>query len=115
MASDLNKPNGQAVITPPKRPAFVEALPVKRLHGVGPATVERVKKHGIETGADLKSKSLEFLTEHFGKSGPCFYGIAHGIDEWQPRLSGESREAAPGVDARSSCEFRKLCVMHRDA
>lgn len=81
MASDLNKPNGQAVITPPKGPAFVEALPVKKFHGVGPATAERMKKHGIETGADLKSKSLEFLTEHFGKSGPYFYGIARGIDE----------------------------------
>jgi DNA polymerase-4 len=29
MASDLNKPNGQAVITPKNGPGFVEALPVK--------------------------------------------------------------------------------------
>jgi len=81
MASDLNKPNGQAVITRPKGPALVEALPVKKFHGVGPATAERMKKHGIETGADLKSKSLEFLTEHFGKSGPYCNGIARGIDD----------------------------------
>ncbi|THK34032.1 hypothetical protein EHS39_32640 [Ensifer sp. MPMI2T] len=31
-------------------------------------------------GADLKDKTLEFLVEHFGKSGPYFYGIARGID-----------------------------------
>ncbi|WP_145643532.1 DNA polymerase IV [Neorhizobium alkalisoli] len=85
MASDLNKPNGQAVITPKHGPAFVEALPVKKFHGVGPATAERMKRHGIETGADLKSRSLQFLTEHFGKSGPYFYGIARGIDERQVR------------------------------
>jgi DNA polymerase-4 len=83
MASDLNKPNGQAVITPKNGPAFVEALPAKKFHGVGPATAERMQKHGIETGLDLKSKSLAFLQEHFGKSGPYFYGIARGIDNRQ--------------------------------
>ncbi|MBB6485888.1 DNA polymerase IV [Rhizobium lusitanum] len=83
MASDLNKPNGQAVITPKNGPAFVETLPVKKFHGVGPATAERMRKYGIETGLDLKSKSLAFLQEHFGKSGPYFYGIARGIDERQ--------------------------------
>lgn len=85
MASDLNKPNGQAVITPKNGPRFVEALPVKKFHGVGPATAERMRKYGIETGSDLKSKSLAFLQEHFGKSGPYFYGIARGIDERQVR------------------------------
>ena len=83
MASDLNKPNGQAVITPKNGPGFVEALPVKKFHGVGPATAERMRKYGIETGLDLKSKSLGYLREHFGKSGPYFYGIARGIDERQ--------------------------------
>lgn len=80
MASDLNKPNGQAVITPRNGPAFVESLPVKKFHGVGPATAKRMAEVGIETGADLKAKSLEFLTEHFGKSGTYYFGIARGID-----------------------------------
>jgi DNA polymerase-4 len=83
MASDLNKPNGQAVITPKNGPAFVAALPVKKFHGVGPATAERMHKLGIETGADLKERSLEFLQQNFGKSGPYFYGIARGIDNRQ--------------------------------
>lgn len=83
MASDLNKPNGQAVITPKNGPAFVEQLPVRKFHGVGPATTEKMHQLGIETGADLKEKTLEFLIEHFGKSGPYFYGIARGIDERQ--------------------------------
>jgi DNA polymerase-4 len=83
MASDLNKPNGQAVITPRNGPAFVEQLPVKKFHGVGPATAEKMHRLGIDTGADLKEKTLEFLIERFGKSGPYFYGIARGIDERQ--------------------------------
>ncbi len=80
MASDLNKPNGQAVITPKNGPAFVEGLEVKKFHGVGPATAEKMHRLGIQTGADLKAQSLQFLTQHFGKSGPYFYHIARGID-----------------------------------
>jgi DNA polymerase-4 len=81
MASDLNKPNGQAVITPKNGPAFVEALAVQKFHGVGPATAEKMHRLGIQTGADLKAQSLQFLTQHFGKAGPYFYGIARGVDE----------------------------------
>ncbi|MBO9198343.1 DNA polymerase IV [Rhizobium sp. 16-449-1b] len=81
MASDLNKPNGQAVITPKNGPAFVEGLAVKKFHGVGPATAEKMHRLGIQTGADLKAQSLQFLTQHFGKAGPYFHGIARGIDE----------------------------------
>ena len=81
MASDLNKPNGQAVITPKNGPAFVEALEVKKFHGVGPATAAKMERLGILTGADLKAKSLDFLQASFGKSGGWYYRISRGIDE----------------------------------
>jgi DNA polymerase-4 len=81
MASDLNKPNGQAVLTPKVGPRFVETLAIKKFHGVGPATAEKMHRLGIQTGSDLKEKDLQFLVKHFGKSGPYFYGIARGIDE----------------------------------
>ncbi|WP_313522629.1 DNA polymerase IV [Shinella sp.] len=86
MASDLNKPNGQAVITPRNGPAFVQALAVKKFHGVGPATAAKMERLGILTGAELRSKTLVFLQEHFGKSGAWYYNIARGIDhrEVQP-------------------------------
>ncbi len=81
MASDLNKPNGQAVITPRMGPAFVEALAVKKFHGVGPATAAKMERLGILTGADLKAKPLTFLQQHFGKSGAWYFRISRGIDE----------------------------------
>lgn len=80
MASDLNKPNGQAVISPKNGPAFVEALAVKKFHGVGPATAAKMERLGILTGADLRSKPLAWLQEHFGKSGAWYYNISRGID-----------------------------------
>ena len=56
LASDQNKPDGLFVITPRMGPAFVEALPVGRFHGVGPATEARMHRLGIRTGADLKAQ-----------------------------------------------------------
>ncbi|WP_132657857.1 DNA polymerase IV [Rhizobium sp. BK418] len=85
MASDLNKPNGQAVITPKNGAAFVEQLAVKKFYGVGPVTAEKMHRLGIEMGADLKAQSLAFLSQHFGKSGPYFYGVARGIDNREVR------------------------------
>jgi len=85
MASDQRKPDGLFVISPKNGPAFVEELPVSKFHGVGPATAQKMRGLGIETGADLKKKPLALLQQHFGKSGPYFYGIARGIDTRQVR------------------------------
>ncbi len=81
MASGQRKPNGQFVITPKMGPAFVESLPVKKFHGVGPATAEKMHRLGIEAGADLKTCAPDFLERHFGKAGRFFHAIARGIDE----------------------------------
>ncbi|MER8779403.1 hypothetical protein [Mesorhizobium sp. M0977] len=67
LASGQNKPDGLFVITPKLGPAFVEALPVRKFHGVGPATADKMARLGIETGADLRAQSLAFLEEKFGK------------------------------------------------
>jgi DNA polymerase IV len=80
LASDQRKPNGQFAITPEEGPAFVEALPVAKFHGVGPATAARMHAAGIETGADLKAWSLHDLQRRFGKAGGWFYEIARGQD-----------------------------------
>src|SRR4051812_36971736 len=80
LASDQNKPDGLFVITPRIGPSFVEALPVGRFHGVGPATEARMHRLGIRTGADLKAQPLSVLEQHFGKAGPYFHAIARGID-----------------------------------
>jgi DNA polymerase-4 len=80
LASDYRKPNGQFVVTPEQGEAFVETLPVTKFHGVGPVTAAKMHSLGIETGADLKRQSLEFLCRHFGKSGPWYHDIARGRD-----------------------------------
>lgn len=80
LASDLNKPDGQAVIRPAQGPAFVAALPVGRFHGIGPATARKMAGLGIHTGADLRACDADFLRTHFGKAGQWYHDISRGID-----------------------------------
>jgi DNA polymerase-4 len=81
LASDHRKPNGQFAITPEEGEAFVVALPVAKLHGVGPVTAAKMRSLGIETGADLRRLTLAFLQEHFGKAGKWYFEIARGRDD----------------------------------
>ncbi|MEN9933378.1 MAG: hypothetical protein RIS17_1951, partial [Pseudomonadota bacterium] len=80
LASDHRKPNGQFAVTPDMGPSWVETLPVSRFHGVGPVTAEKMKRLGIETGADLRARPLTFLQQHFGSSADWYYAIARGED-----------------------------------
>jgi len=73
LASDHNKPDGLCVVTPEQGPDFVLPLPVRRFHGIGPKTAEKMAALGIETGADLRAKSLEWLHAHFGERSAAYY------------------------------------------
>jgi DNA polymerase IV len=80
LASDHRKPNGQYVITPGMGPAFVEALPVGKFHGIGPATSARMNSLGLHTGLDMRNQTLEFMQANFGKAGAYYYWISRGVD-----------------------------------
>ena len=80
IASDQNKPDGMCVIRPGQGADFVAGLPIRRFHGVGPKAEEKMKRLGIETGADLAAKDIEFLRANFGSFADYLYRAARGID-----------------------------------
>ncbi len=93
LASGQRKPNGQFVITPDMGADFIALLPVAKFHGVGPVTAARMQRLGIETGADLRKKSLAFLQQHFGKSAAWYLGIANGEDH-RPVVADRQRKSS---------------------
>lgn len=95
IASDLNKPNGQAVILPEEAEAFLEKLPIGKFFGIGKVTAEKMQSLGIHNGKDLKDYSLQFLTKKFGKSGLHYFNIVRGIhlSEVQPNRVRKSLSA----------------------
>jgi DNA polymerase IV len=80
IASDQNKPDGLCVITPAQGPEFAATLPVRKFHGIGPATAARMERLGIQTGADLRACSQALLEQNFGKAGHYYYWASRGID-----------------------------------
>ncbi|PDH32683.1 MAG: DNA polymerase IV [OM182 bacterium MED-G28] len=80
IASDWKKPDNQFVITPEQVEAFVAILPVKKLHGVGKVTANKMKRLGINTCGDLRKFEKEKLQKYFGNFGERLYQLSLGID-----------------------------------
>ncbi|MGH8854950.1 MAG: DNA polymerase IV [Telluria sp.] len=89
IASDWNKPDGLFLVRPEEVDAFVAALPVKKLHGVGKVTADKMNRLGLQTCADMRNWSVERLQEHFGSFGARLYELCRGIDH---RMVNTSRE-----------------------
>ncbi|MDX1353943.1 MAG: DNA polymerase IV [Halomonas venusta] len=81
IASDWRKPDGLFVITPNDIDGFVQQLPVKKIHGVGPRTAEKLAGLGIQTCADLRARPLTELVEQFGRFGHRLFELSFGRDE----------------------------------
>lgn len=94
IASDYNKPNGQKTINPEEVETFLEGLDVKKFYGIGKVTTEKMYQLGIYTGSDLKSKSIEFLDEYFGKSGRHYFYLVRGISNSQVRPNRTTKSVA---------------------
>ncbi len=111
MASDQNKPDGLCVIRPGEGAAFVQSLPIRRFHGIGPKAEEKCKRLGIETGADLAAKDIEWLTAHFGSFGEYLWRASRGID-LRPVRSSRQRKSVGGErtfheDQHTASELRE--------
>ncbi|HEX7262224.1 MAG TPA: DNA polymerase IV, partial [Luteolibacter sp.] len=81
IASDWHKPNGQKDVPAEEIPAFVAALPVGRIWGVGKKMREKLTALGIETCADLQRLDQIELSRRFGKWGIELWHLCRGIDD----------------------------------
>ncbi len=107
VASDVNKPNGQKTVSPDEVIPFLEELPIRKFYGVGKVTAEKMYQLGIFTGLDLKSKPIEFLEKHFGKSGTYYFYVVRGIhnSEVKPNRITKSVAAEHTFDENLTSEI----------
>ncbi|MFD2726552.1 DNA polymerase IV [Hyunsoonleella rubra] len=110
IASDYNKPNGQKTVNPEEVLGFLEQLDIRKFYGVGKVTAEKMYQKGIFTGLELKQKSLDYLEEHFGKSGKYYYYIVRGIhtSEVKPHRTRKSLAAERTFSENLSSEIFML-------
>ena len=110
VASDINKPNGQKTVNPEEVISFLEDLEIRKFYGVGKVTAQKMYTLGIFTGSHLKTKTLEFLNENFGKSGSHYYHVVRGVhtSEVKPHRTPKSVGAERTFSENLSSEIFML-------
>lgn len=82
IASDLRKPDGLVVIEPGTELDLLRPLHVSVIPGVGPATVERLRRAGVHTVAELERVSQDELVRLVGKAqGQGLFHLARAEDD----------------------------------
>jgi DNA polymerase-4 len=94
IASDWNKPDGLFLVRPAEVDAFVAALPVKKLFGVGKVTAAKLNGLGVQTCADLRSWTMLELQHHFGSFGTRLHDLCRGIDHRDVSSSRERKSVS---------------------
>lgn len=80
IASDMEKPAGITIIQLSDVAAFIDALPVRKVPGVGKAARAAMRPYRIETLGDIKKISKKRLVDRLGKLGHRLVELAHGVD-----------------------------------
>jgi DNA polymerase-4 len=80
IASEWRKPDGLFVIRPEDVEAFLQPLPVSRIHGVGKVMDAKLAALGIRTVGELATIDATDLEQRFGRYGRRLSELAHGID-----------------------------------
>lgn len=110
IASDLNKPNGQFVLTPDDVPAFLKTLPLSKIPGVGKVSAAKLESMGLRTCEDVQNSDLAMLLKRFGKFGRILWERSQGIDEReinndrQRKSIGVERTLEEDIHQWSDCE-----------
>ncbi|GAB2878674.1 DNA polymerase IV [Nocardioides pacificus] len=82
IASDLDKPDGLVVVPPGTEQELLRPMHVRVIPGVGPATVERLRRIGVHTVADLEQLPLDELVRVLGNAhGHGLFAMARARDD----------------------------------
>ncbi|XKM14437.1 DNA polymerase IV [Orbaceae bacterium ac157xtp] len=109
IASDMNKPNGQYVITPDQTQDFIAKLPLKKIPGVGKVTEQKLAELGLYNCSDVVTYDLTKLLNQFGKFGRVLYERCQGIDhsdvnnDRQRKSVGVERTLTTDIHAWDEC------------
>jgi DNA polymerase-4 len=93
LASDWNKPDGIKMITRDMVPDILKPLPIRKVHGLGAKSVEKLNKIGIFTIGDLLAYNEDFLESYLGKFGKEIFERINGIDDRPVDVSSGDRKS----------------------
>jgi DNA polymerase-4 len=106
VASGVAKPDGLLLVSPERELAFLHALPIERLWGVGAVTAGKLHRIGVTTVEQVAALSEETLVSKLGQaSGRHLYALARNEDprpvRARPRRRSIGSQRALGRAQRS--------------
>ncbi|HWR03968.1 MAG TPA: DNA polymerase IV [Humidesulfovibrio sp.] len=118
IASDYNKPDGQTIIRPGDMRAFLDALPVQKVPGVGGRTLETLQKLGVKNAGDVLRQPASFWQKQLGERGLWLHALAQGRDDrpvtpFTPPKSS-SAENTFDKDTRDPATLRRWLLLQSD-
>lgn len=122
-ASDLDKPDGFAVIGKAETLDFLAPRPVGSVYGVGPAFASRLERDGLRTLSQIRRIDDRTMAARYGESGLHLARLARGEDSRKVRPDRErksiSSETTFNADIADLQALEKqlwtLCVKVADA
>ena len=118
ICSDVNKPDGVFILRPEAVDAFLCALPVRRLPGVGRRMAEQLASMGIVRVEQLRRVSAESLRARFGKWGVELHERAFGRDARQVTPEHEARSESSETtferDTRDRAFMERILMAHAE-
>lgn len=118
VASELDKPDGLVIVEPGNEVHLLRPMSVQVLPGVGPVTLDKLRRIGISTVADLQRVSLSELVQVVGKAhGQGLLELAFARDD-RPI---EAEREAKSISVEDTFETdlvdqnRLVAILDRDA
>jgi len=121
ISSELDKPNGLAILTHADMASRIWPLPAKRINGIGPKAGAKLEALDIRTIGELAAADPQWLLEQFGANyGAWLHAVAHGRDERpvvtysEPKSISRETTFERDLDARADraelgAIFTRLC------
>ncbi|MFT3862270.1 DNA polymerase IV [Micropruina sp.] len=82
VASELAKPNGVRLVSPGAEVETIAPLPARAIPGIGPVTMQKLARLGVDTVADLQRLSPRELVRELGRSqGEWIGALAFARDD----------------------------------
>jgi len=109
IASDMNKPDGQFVITPNQVQNVIDRLPLGKIPGVGKVSLEKLNNAGFYVCSDIRNADYLALVRRFGRLGDSLWNRSHGIDprevtpHRQRKSVGVERTFATNISSYDEC------------
>lgn len=109
LAGKLGKPGGVAELWPGREQAFLDALPLEHLPGIGRSIGAQLERFGLRRVGELRRLvPRELLFQSFGRDGLTIHARAHGLDEREVEASVE-------LDAEGRLVHRPPASIRRDS